>query len=64
MIHAPRPVEPTEKINDYTVVVDEGAEDGIIEGEVLMVTSDSEGPLRGRVVDTSDTKSVLEITTK
>jgi hypothetical protein len=60
MSTAPRIANPQRRINSYTVVVSEGAEDGISEGDELLVSIDGNQTV-GTVVDVGREQSVLEL---
>jgi len=59
---APRVATPSQRVNGYTVLVDEGAQDGLSEGDDVMLSVGDEY-VRSTVVDVSETQSVVEITT-
>lgn len=56
----PRVAQQQERVNSYTVVVSEGAEDGISEGDELLVSVDGDEVV-GTVVDVGRKQSVLEL---
>jgi cell shape-determining protein MreC len=57
---APRITQPKERINGYTVVVSEGAEDGISRGDELLVSIDDEN-IVGTVIDVGHRQSIVEL---
>lgn len=57
---APRTVTPKHKINDYTVVVSQGAEQGISEGDEFVVDLDGRTTL-AKAVDVGQREAVLEL---
>ncbi|MFC4406604.1 hypothetical protein [Haloarchaeobius iranensis] len=63
MSMAPRVVTPSRRVNEYTVVIDEGARDGLSEGDSVMLSVDGSDHLRATVVDVAETEAVLEINT-
>ena len=60
---APQVVEPTDRVNNYTVIVDQGAEDGVSEGDLVLIAVGDNENLRARVIDVSQHRSVAEIET-
>ncbi|WP_129112696.1 hypothetical protein [Halegenticoccus tardaugens] len=57
---APRVATPERRVNDYTVIISEGAEDGICEGDELVLSIDDEHVI-ATVVDVGRKKAVLEL---
>lgn len=57
---APRTVTPEHQINDYTVVVSQGAEHGISEGDEFVVDLGEETML-ATAIDVGQRESVLEL---
>lgn len=60
MIASPRPAESKVRINEYTVVVSVGAEDGISEGDEVMVPVDDEN-IVGKTTQVGQSESVVEL---
>lgn len=60
MSTAPRIVTPKHRVNDYTVVIPKGAEDGVSEGDDFMLQIDGE-PVSGTATDVGKTEAVLEL---
>lgn len=57
---APRLAESEVRINEYTVVVSAGAEDGVTEGDELVVPVDGE-EIVGRTTQVGRHESVVEL---
>lgn len=55
-----RVTSPGQRVNSYTVLIDEGAKDGISEGDKLLLSYDDH-TLMATVVDVGESKSVIEI---
>jgi cell shape-determining protein MreC len=49
-------------VNDYTVIIDKGARDGLSEGDSVVLELE-ETYVRSTVVDVSEEQSVLELPT-
>lgn len=60
MSTAPRFVTPKHRVNDYTVVIPEGAEDGISAGDEFVVEI-GEGTVAATAIDVGKTEAVLEL---
>lgn len=60
MSTAPRFVTPKHQINDYTVVVPEGAQDGISEGDEFVVEI-GEKTVSATAIDVGRREAVLEL---
>lgn len=63
MSTAPRVVSPSQRVNEYTVLVEMGAKDGLSEGDTVMLDAGGDKFLRATVIDVTENKSVLEIET-
>jgi|GEM_PF-2257539 cell shape-determining protein MreC len=59
---APHVATPERRVNDYTVVIEQGARDGLSEGDSVILAIGDEH-VRSTVVDVTERKSVLEINT-
>lgn len=60
MSTAPRVATPKHQINDYTVVIPEGAEDGVSEGDEFVVKI-SEDTVSATAIDVGRREAVLEL---
>jgi len=60
MLAPPRPAESKVRINEYTVVVSTGAEDGVTEGDEVVVPIDGE-EIVGTTTQVGQSESVVEL---
>lgn len=60
MSTAPRIVTPKHQVNDYTVVVPKGAEDGVSEGDEFVVEIEGR-TVSATAIDVGRTEAVLEL---
>ena len=58
---APRNVTPTHRINDYTVVISEGAEQGVSEGDSFLVTLEDR-MVNAVAISVGKQETILELT--
>lgn len=60
MSAAPRVVTPKHQVNDYTVVIPKGAEDGVSEGDKFVVDVGKD-TVSATAIDVGQTEAVLEL---